>query len=88
MAKVVGQVWATKRLDELPQGALVEIQRLPAGAREVAWDPIGCCEGERVLYVTGGSAVKGHKKQSPMCECLIVAVLDDDSPGGAVLKDN
>jgi ethanolamine utilization protein EutN len=83
IAKVVGQVWATKRRSDLPSGALVEVQRIPAGVREVAWDPIGCGEGERVLYVTGGSARKGHKDGNPLCDCLVVAVLDDDSPGGA-----
>ena len=83
IAKIVNRVWATKRLDEVPSGALVEVQRLPAGAQEVAWDPIGCDVGERVLYVTGGSAVKAHKEGSPLCDCLIVGVLDDDSPGGA-----
>jgi ethanolamine utilization protein EutN len=85
IAKIVNRVWATKRREDLPAGALVEVQRIPAGAREVAWDPIGCNVGERVLYVTGGSAVKGHRGNSPLCDCLIVAVLDDDSPGGAEL---
>ncbi len=83
MAKIVDRVWASKKHELLPGGAMVEIQRIPGGgAREIAWDPIGCDIGERVLYVSGGSAVKGHKDNNPMCECLIVGILDDDSPGG------
>ena len=85
IAKIVDRVWATKRREDLPGGALVEVQRIPAGAREVAWDPIGCNVGERVLYVTRSSAVQGHRDNNPLCDCLIVAVLDDDSPGGAEL---
>ena len=49
---VVGRVWATKRLSELPAGALLEIDLEPAlggGSPEriVAIDPLGCLEGER-----------------------------------------
>ena len=59
---VVGRVWATKRLGELPSGALLEIDLEAigggAGERLVAFDPLGCGEGERVL-VTQGSVAKG-----------------------------
>ena len=49
---VVGRVWATKRLGELPSGALLEIDLEAAasgggggggaGERLVAFDPLGC----------------------------------------------
>ncbi len=61
---VVGRVWATKRLGEMPSGALLEIDLEATGGgggpgeRLVAFDPLGCGEGERVL-VTQGSVAKG-----------------------------
>ena len=82
IGKVVNRVWATKRSEGVPGGALVEVSRLPSGDRVVAWDPIGCGEGDRVLYVTGSPAMRAYKDGNSMCDCLIVAVLDDDSPGG------
>lgn len=82
-ARIVGKVWASKKHPDMPGGALVEIERIPSGGREIAWDPIGCGEDERVLYVTGGSASKGYKDGSfALVDCLIVGVLDESSPGG------
>ncbi len=46
---VVGRVWASKRVDELPSGALLEIDldqpdRNGSAERIVAFDPLGCGE--------------------------------------------
>lgn len=85
--RIIGRVWASKKHEDLPGGAMVEIERIPAGGREIAWDPIGCGEEERVLYVHGGSAAKAYKDGSnPLVDCLIVGVLDEGSPGG-LLKE-
>ena len=46
--KVVGRLWATKRVQSLPQGGLLEVE-LESGARLIAFDPLGCAEGEEVL---------------------------------------
>ncbi len=85
---VVGRVWATKRLGELPSGALLEIdlEAAPsggdgggggeAGERLVAFDPLGCGEGERVL-VTQGSVAKGwFKDGTAVVDALVVGSLD------------
>jgi ethanolamine utilization protein EutN len=77
---VVGRVWATKRLGELPSGALLEIdlEALSGGAGErvVAFDPLGCGEGERVL-VTQGSVAKGwFKDGTAVVDALVVGSLD------------
>ena len=61
---VIGKVWATKRLDELPGGALLEIaleENDGLGEHVVAYDPLGAGDGERVL-VTQGSVAKGWFK--------------------------
>ncbi len=82
---VVGRVWATKRLGELPSGALLEIDLEVtggsgggggAGERVVAFDPLGCGEGERVL-VTQGSVAKGwFKDGTAVVDALVVGSLD------------
>ena len=86
---VVGRVWATKRLSELPSGALLEIdlEALSGGTGErvVAFDPLGCGEGERVL-VTQGSVAKGwFKDGSAVVDALVVGSLDPtgETAGGA-----
>lgn len=90
---VVGRVWATKRLGELPSGALLEIDLEDGasdaggggGERLVAFDPLGCGEGERVL-VTQGSVAKGwFKDGSAVVDALVVGSLDPtgDPAGGA-----
>ncbi len=76
---VVGQVWATKRLDELPGGALLEIAMETEeglGERVVAFDSLGAGNGERVL-VTQGSVAKGWFKDSKaVVDALVIGILD------------
>ena len=85
---VVGRVWATKRLGELPSGALLEIDLEAAdgggaGERLVAFDPLGCGEGERVL-VTQGSVAKGwFKDGNAVVDALVVGSLDPTGEGAA-----
>jgi ethanolamine utilization protein EutN len=87
---VVGRVWATKRLSELPSGALLEIDLEDttgkgAAERLVAFDPLGCGEGERVL-VTQGSVAKGWFKDSNVViDALVIGSLDvtgEEKPAG------
>jgi ethanolamine utilization protein EutN len=80
---VVGRVWSTKRLGELPSGALLEIDLEAvggggggAGERLVAFDPLGCGEGERVL-VTQGPVAKGwFQDANAVVDALVVGSLD------------
>lgn len=79
---VVGRVWATKRLSDLPSGALLEIDLEADGGgggtaeRVVAFDPLGCGEGERVL-VTQGSVAKGwFQDGSAVVDALVIGSLD------------
>jgi ethanolamine utilization protein EutN len=76
---VIGKVWATKRLDELPGGALLEIELEEdggGGERMIAYDALGAGDGERVL-VTQGSVAKGWFKDSKaVVDALIIGILD------------
>ena len=53
---VVGRLWASKRLPELPAGALIEVQLDCPKDVIVCFDPLGCGEGERVLITIGAPA--------------------------------
>lgn len=73
--KVIGRLWATRRLSDLPQGALLEVE-LDSGARLIAFDPLGCGEGEAVL-ITQGSVAAGHFEgvKAPV-DALIIGSID------------
>lgn len=74
---VIGKVWATKRLDELPGGALLEIEMEEDGERLIAFDALGAGDGERVL-VTQGSVAKGwFKDGKAVVDALVIGILDE-----------
>ena len=48
-ATVIGSVWATRRLADLPNGAFLEVEAESTGQRLIAFDVLGTGVGERVL---------------------------------------
>lgn len=84
---VVGRVWATKRLPELPSGALLEIDldpSTPGGAAErlIAFDPLGSGEGERVLVTQGSVARAWFDADKVVVDALVIGSLDEMTGGG------
>ena len=55
--KVTGRIWSTRHIDSLPQGALLEVR--VENSTLIAFDPIGCADGEEVL-ITQGSVAAGY----------------------------
>ena len=79
---VVGRVWATKRLAELPPGALLEIDlEEPSGngavERVIAFDPLGCGAGERILVTQGSVARNWFDNPSVVVDALVIGSLDE-----------
>jgi ethanolamine utilization protein EutN len=76
---VIGKVWATKRLNELPNGALLEInvEEDGPGERIIAYDPLGAGDGERVLVTTGSVARGWFKDGKSVVDALIIGILDE-----------
>lgn len=74
--RVIGRVWSTKRVDSLPQGALIEVE-VQGGVRLIAFDPLGCGDGEEVL-VTQGSVAAGYFEgvKAPV-DALILGSIDE-----------
>lgn len=75
---VVGRYWATRRVDGLPQGALLEVE-FADGSRVVAVDPLGCNEGESVLVTEGSVASHFFGKLFAPVDAVIVGSVDDNS---------
>jgi ethanolamine utilization protein EutN len=77
---VIGKVWATKRLDELPGGALLEVsveEDGGPGERMIAFDPLGAGAGERVLITQGSVARSWFKDQRAVVDALVIGILDE-----------
>lgn len=76
--RVKGRCWATKRIDDMPQGALLDVE-LENGSLLVAYDPLGCGAGEEVL-ITQGSVAAGYFKdiKAPV-DALIIGSLDEEN---------
>ena len=76
--RIIGRIWSTKRIDSLAQGALLEVE-IDGGPRVVAFDPLGCGEGEEVL-ITQGSVAAGYFEgfKAPV-DALIIGSIDDHS---------
>jgi len=78
---VVGRLWSSKRLTELPAGALIEVQLDCPKDVVVCFDPLGCGEGERVLITIGAPAAWWFLPAQPrvVVDALIIGVLDEKS---------
>ena len=75
-ATVTGSVWATRRLDTLPNGAFLEV-RTDDGASLIAFDVLGSGAGERVLVATGSVASGYFAPEHPPLDALIIGSLDE-----------
>jgi ethanolamine utilization protein EutN len=74
-ATVLGPVWATKRIDNFPAGALLEVQQDGTHQRYVALDQLGSGPGDHVL-VALGAAVSQHLPGTTPTDALIIGVID------------
>ena len=84
-ATVTGSVWATKRIDNIPHGAFLEVE-VEGGGKLVALDVLGSGVGERVLVATG-SVASGWFKDHPPIDALIIGSIDEPrtpAPSGAM----
>lgn len=74
--RVIGRVWSTKRIDTLPQGALLEVE-IEGGARVIAFDPLGCGDDEEVLITQGSVAAGYFKEIKAPVDALIIGSIDE-----------
>jgi ethanolamine utilization protein EutN len=77
-ATVVGNVWATRRVEGLPSGAFLEVE-VDGGARLVAFDVLGSGVGERVLVATGSVAAAYFPSPHPPVDALVIGSIDEQT---------
>jgi ethanolamine utilization protein EutN len=75
-ATVIGNVWASRRLAELPTGAFLEVEAEGSGQRLIAFDVLGSGVGERVLVVQGSVAAAWFPGKPPPLDALIIGSVD------------
>jgi ethanolamine utilization protein EutN len=74
---VVGNVWSTKRVEGLPNGAFLEVEVEGGSARLVAFDVLGSGVGERVLVATGSVAAAYFPDPHPPVDALVIGSIDE-----------
>ncbi|WP_395661694.1 EutN/CcmL family microcompartment protein [Aestuariivirga sp.] len=76
-ATVTGRIWSTKKLSEVPTGSILEVLVDETNSRLLAFDPLGCGEGEKVIIATGSVAAGWFPGKSPPIDALIIGSIDD-----------
>ncbi|MDX6547228.1 MAG: ethanolamine utilization protein EutN [Gaiellales bacterium] len=74
-ATVTGAVWSTRRIENIPPGAFLEVE-VDGGSRLIAFDVLGSGVGERVLVATG-SVASGWFESHPPIDALIIGSIDE-----------
>ena len=74
-ATVIGNVWSTRRLPEIPNGAFLEVE-VEGGSRLIAFDVLGTGTGEQVLVSTGSVAASWFPGTTPPIDALIIGSID------------
>lgn len=74
--RVIGRLWSSKRIGSMPQGALLDV-KLENGVHLVAFDPLGCGDGEQVLITQGSVAAAFFEGVKAPVDALIVGSIDE-----------
>lgn len=84
-ARVTGKVWSTRHIGTLPKGALLEVET-EGGSRIIAFDPLGCADGEAVLIVQGSTAATWFEDHKVPIDALIIGSIDEETAADAARK--
>jgi ethanolamine utilization protein EutN len=76
-ARVIGNIWSTKKVSSIPNGAFLEVEVEPGGARLIAFDVLGSGVGEAVLVSTGSVAASWFPGVAPPIDALIIGSIDE-----------
>ena len=75
-ARITGRVWSSKHIETLPTGALLEVAT-EEGEKMIAYDPLGCAEGEKVLITQGSVAAAYFTEIKAPIDALIIGSIDE-----------
>jgi len=76
-ATVTGRIWSTKKISEMPAGSILEVIADDSKQRLLAFDPLGCGEGEKVIVATGSVAAAWFPGKAPPIDALIIGSIDE-----------
>ena len=76
-ASVTGRIWSTKKIPEVPTGTILEVIVDDTNTRLLAFDPLGCGEGEKVIVATGSVAAAWFPGKPPPVDALIIGSIDE-----------
>jgi ethanolamine utilization protein EutN len=76
-ATVTGRIWSSKKIAEMPTGSILEVKVDGSTSKLLAFDPLGCGEGERVIVSTGSVAAAWFPGKAPPVDALIVGSIDE-----------
>ena len=76
-ATVTGRIWSTKKVAEMPTGSILEVVVDESSSRLLAFDPLGCGEGEKVIIATGSVAASWFPGKPPPIDALIIGSIDE-----------
>ncbi len=75
--RVTGRVWSSKHVATIPNGGLLEVQT-EDGGKLIAFDPLGCAEGEEVLIIQGSVAAGYFTNVKASIDALIIGSIDQE----------
>ena len=78
-ATVTGRIWSTKKLGEMPAGTILEVVVDETNSKLLAFDPLGCGEGEKVIVATGSVAAGWFPGKAPPIDALIIGSIDESA---------
>ena len=76
-AMVTGRVWSTKKVREMPAGSILEVRVDESSSTLLAFDPLNCGIGEKVIVATGSVAAAWFQGKSPPIDALIIGLIDE-----------
>lgn len=76
--QVTGRVWSSKHVKTMPNGGLLEVQT-EDGGKLIAFDPLGCADGETVLITQGSVAATYFTNIRAPIDALIIGSIDQES---------
>lgn len=74
--RVSGRLWSSRHVGSLPNGALLEVET-ESGAKLIAFDPLGCADGEAVLVTQGSVAAAYFANRTAPVDALIIGSIDE-----------
>jgi ethanolamine utilization protein EutN len=65
------------KISEMPAGSILEVAVDESSSKLLAFDPLGCGEGEKVIIATGSVAAAWFSGKAPPIDALFIGSIDE-----------